>query len=268
MGNLVWQYFYSYKKIIKKELRFLPSTLVNLQLLAKLDTFAEIPDSFRYKLRFTLDEIDYISPSAWLAGKRITISYKPATSADAQVMSEAEGILDLPLYLVNVFPELRVEGQVVATGAPVQMGKDQIMEIDFYAPAKPVDKIVNTVKAGEYYAIGLSLQKNPVKSVYDRVNNWGPETAEERDDRLGELLHLVSMLYHSKLEMFMSKLAQTSDIIYLRFPAECMVGLSFEATSVLGVPTSVASVGMNIDVDRDIISPFSKVGNEDSPQAI
>ena len=255
---------HGYKRIIKKELRFLPNTLVNLQLLAKLDTFAEIPDSFRYKLRFTLDEMDYISPSACLAGKRITISYKPATSADAQVMSEAEGILDLPLYLVNVFPELRVEGQIVASGLPVKMGTNQSIEIDFDIPSRPIDKIVNTIKAGEYYAIGLSLQINPIAYVYDRVNNWEPETAEERDDRLGELLHLVSMLYHSKLEMFMSKLAQTSDITYLRFPAECMVGLSFEATSVLGVPTSVASVGMNIDVDRDIISPFSKVGNEDS----
>jgi len=64
--------------------------------------------------------------------------------------------------------------------------------------------------------------------------------------------------------MFMDELAQSSNIVYLRFPAECMVSLGFETTSILGVPTSIASVGMNIDVDRDIISPFSKIGIEDS----
>lgn len=255
---------HGYRGIIKKEFRFLPSTLGKMELIAKLDTFTEIPDSFRYKLGFKIDDINYISPSAYLAGKRITLSYKPATSADAQLMSEAEGILNLPIYLVNVIPELRVEGQVVATGLPVKMGTNQSIEIDFNIPAKPVDKIVNTIKAGEYYAIGLSLQKTPITSVFNHVNNWIPETAEERDDRLGELLHLVSMLYFTKLDMFMTEMAQSSDIVYLRFPAECMVGLGFETTSVFGAPISVASVGMNIDVDRDIISPFSKYGNEDS----
>jgi len=255
---------HGYNDINKRDLRFLPSTFVNTELIAKLQTFTEIPDNFRYKLRFKLDDINYISPSAYFAGKRVTLSYKPATSADVQVMSEVERILDLPLYLVNVVPELRVDGKVVATGSSVQMGTNQPMEIDFYIPSKYMDRIVNIIKAGEYYSIGLSLQKTPITSVFDRVNNWIPETAEERDERLGELLHLVSMIYFTKLDMFMDELAKSSNIVYLRFPAECMVGLGFETTSLLGVPTSIASAGMTIDVDRDIISPFSRIGIEDS----
>jgi len=255
---------HGYKKIKEKEIRILPNTFSNHKLIARLDTFSEIPASFRYKLGFKLDDINYIVPSASLAGKRITVSYQPATSADAQVMSEADGILNLPIYLVNVIPELRVEGQVVGIGSPVQMGTDQNIEIEFYIPSKPVERIVNTIKAGEYYAIGLNLQKNPVTFLYDRLNEWEPDTPGDRDDRLGELLHLVSMLYFTKLDMFMNDMAQASDMVYLRFPAECMVGLGFETTSVYGVPVSVPTVSMNIDVDRDIISPFPKTGNEDS----
>ena len=82
------------------------------------------------------------------------------------------------------------------------------------------------------------------------MNNWTPETAEERDDRLGELLHLVSMLYFTKLDMFMGELAQSSNIVYLRFPAECMVGLGFETTSILCVVRSKNLMGcFNVLID-------------------
>ncbi len=262
-----------YREIIQKELRFLPNTLADIKIIAKGSAFSEVPDTLRHKINFKLSSTDLIFGNTSftytafvpeIAGKRITLSYSPATPSDEQVMSNAEGILNFPLYLVEVIPELKIEGQIVATGNKVTMGADQTFERYFIKPSGSTGHAANNIYAGEYYAVGLNVNKVNFQYLYDRANTWQPDTAEDRDDRLGELLYLTSMFYFANSGYFAEKLAKSSDIVHIRHTSECLVGMRFNASYVFGTPVSISSVGLNMDVDRDVISVASKTNDSNT----
>ncbi len=95
---------------------------------------SEVPDELRHKIKF---EVYQVSSSLLgsllasspdfsvtisipeLAAKRITLSYIPATQDDAALIEEYGGITNVPAYLVEMKPVLRVEGKAVAVGSPV-----------------------------------------------------------------------------------------------------------------------------------------------------
>jgi hypothetical protein len=155
-------------------------------------SFAELPDTYRQKLSFNVknDTIDIASydPEApapadnslnitktlpELAGKKITLSYSPATPQDEAVVNSylpkphADGTpiqpsempASLPAYLINVVPELRIDGQLVATGAPVGLGGTNIFNMTFSDPTYGSTVITNYINAGSYNAIGLNVNK-------------------------------------------------------------------------------------------------------------
>ncbi|NOY84924.1 MAG: hypothetical protein GXO96_08930 [Nitrospirae bacterium] len=179
-------------------------------------------------------------------------------------MSDAEGILGLPLYLIEVIPELKIEGQTIASGQAIGMGTNQLFEMTFSDPTGIGDQVVNTVQSGEYHAIGLDVNKVTFQSLKDRVDRWQPDTANERDDRLGELLYLMAMFYFANSGFLREEASKASGVMALRHPSESMVSLNFNADFLFGIPVSISSVGLNMDVDRDILSPFSKNGNSDT----
>ncbi len=264
---------HGYREIIQKNLRFLPNTLAGMKVITELDTFSEIPDTLRHKINFKLSSTDLIFGNTSftytvflpdIAGKRITLSYSPATAGDAQVMSDAEGILNFPLYLVEVIPELKIEGQTVAAGTSISMGSDQTFERSFYRPNGSTGRVSNNVYAGEYYAVGLNVNKVNFQYLYDRANLWQPDAADNKDDRLGELLYLTSMFYFAWSDYFADKLSRSNNIVSLRHTSESLVGMRFNASYVFGTPISISSVGLNMDIDRDVVSVASKTNDSDT----
>ncbi|MDH4027724.1 MAG: transglutaminase-like domain-containing protein [Nitrospirota bacterium] len=260
---------HGYYEIVQKELRFLPNTLAGMKVIAKLNRFSEIPQSLRHKISFRVETpydsgpLVYNTTLPEIAGKRITLSYAPANSEDAEAMADAEGILDFPLYLVEVVPELKIEGRTVASGKAAGMGREQAFQISFSRPDGNINMVKNTVQAGEYYAVGVDTNKVNFQYLHNRAEKWQPDTAEDRDDRLGELLYLTAMFYFAKADYFNDELAGTSGIVNSRQPSECIAGMRFNASYIFGVPLKVSSVGLNMDVDRDVISPVSKINDKD-----
>jgi hypothetical protein len=257
------------RKIVQKNLRILPNTLERVKVVAQSAPLSEVPHALRYKINFNLSDnlfgtVNYSAYLPAIAGKRVTLSYLPATSADAQLMSDASGIIGFPLYLVQVKPELKIEGQTVALGEPIGMGKDQSFEITFNEPTGITDKVRHIVQSGGYYAVGLNPNKVTFSYLSNRVNPWDPETAPARDDRLGELLHLVSMHYFAGLDFWGDELAKTTGIARLTHPSEGLLGLRGNANYLFGIPFKVSSVGLNIDVARIATSAVSKIGDRDT----
>jgi len=145
------------KEIIKKEYPYLLGTLP-YRMIVKGATYSNIPDNLRHKLSFNLikdiyDEIigtpiNITRSLPELAGKKITLSYSPATQADEAVINSylpkphADGTpidpselpTSLPAYLINLKPELRIDGVVVATGTSVGMGNTETFKMTFTAP--------------------------------------------------------------------------------------------------------------------------------------
>jgi hypothetical protein len=260
---------HGYKEIIKKEMRFLPNSLAGMKVIAGLDTFSEIPQVLRHTVKINAgsfmddDPLTYSASLPEIAGRRVTLSYAPATSDDAMVMEDSEGILDFPLYLVEVIPELKIEGLVVASGQRIVMGSEQSFRVSFRNPDGSTDIVKSLVLAGEYHAVGIDVNKVNFQYLYDRTNGWQPDTAVNRDDRLGELLHLTSMFYFARADYFNNELARSGGIISLRQPSACNVSMKLNVNYVFGTPLTVSSVGLNMDVVHDVISLASRDNNKD-----
>jgi hypothetical protein len=131
---------------IKQEFPILAGTLPYKKIVTGAK-YSSLPDNLRHKLNFnvTIDifdselgtPINITKSLPELAGKKITLSYSPATSADEAVINSylpkphADGTpiqpnelsTSLPAYLINLKPELRVDGIAIATGTPVKATK-------------------------------------------------------------------------------------------------------------------------------------------------
>jgi hypothetical protein len=151
---------------------------------------SELPDSLRHKVAFKVvkgiyDELtgtplNITVTLPEVAGKKITLSYSPATPEDEAVINSyipdpgPDGVIDpselpaeLPAYLINVKPELRIDGQVVATGSTAGLGEKATFTMTFIAPNQSSDRIENEVTAGAYYGIAIDPGRISQKQVED-----------------------------------------------------------------------------------------------------
>jgi len=116
--------------------------------MARGNTFKELPSSLRHHFKFSLYKTDMdrildepalnLSQSLpEIAGKRLTLSFEPATDADRQVIESylpdiPEGqeldLNDLPTslpgYLINLNAQLKLDGEIVAESGSFTMGQE------------------------------------------------------------------------------------------------------------------------------------------------
>jgi len=80
-----------------------------------LGTYSEVPDPFRQKFTLTLSnsdtgdgQINYAAFLPEIIGKRLTLSYIPATSSDQVVINNYGGIYSTPAYLIYLKPVIKL----------------------------------------------------------------------------------------------------------------------------------------------------------------
>jgi len=293
------------KEIEKKEYPYLLGTLPYRGAIRGA-AFADLPDTYRHKLSFnvTNDTIDLSSfdpdapPSAdsrslnitkslpELAGKKITLSYSPATAQDEAVINaylpkpHADGTpiqpselpSSLPAYLINLKPELRIDGQVVATGAPIGFGGTNIFTMTFSDPSYGSSQIVNYIDAGVYQAIGLNLgrisqdQLAAIKARLDATNSklQNQDLAGlTKDDLIGDLLYATALAYHAKLGAMNFITARSMNVNALTLPSETIYATKLKVSLFFGIPRFVSSGGFNMDADYLMQVVKAKDSNSD-----
>ncbi|PTT79421.1 transglutaminase [Pelomonas sp. HMWF004] len=149
---------------------------------------AQVPGNLEHQFRLQLfraqdGDVDQSNPlltyqekTARLAGKRLTLSYVPATQADVDLVASyvpkahadgspvaaSEFPASLPAYLIRVVPQIQLDGQVVVKGTqPLTIGTDLVSSAGFTRFASAVDWDETQAEshvAGQATAIGLSLQ--------------------------------------------------------------------------------------------------------------
>ncbi len=261
------------KEIIQQKFHFLPATPM-LKPVAYGGQSHTLPDSMLYKVSFEIQNADtmetslsYTANIAEIAGKRVTLSYAPATSNDEQVINNYGGIFNVPAYLVSVKPQIKIEGIVAATGSAIGLGKDQTFNMQFVSPAYGTESVANIVSAGAFYAVGinssrvsqalLAQRKAKLEAVKDTCTN-NPSS----DDCGGEILFTTAMTYFYLLSGFEDVTAQTNAVIKMKDVSEAIVSDGIDVTNLFGIPRSVAEAGMMIDVDRNIYVALSKDGDQ------
>ncbi|MHB8843570.1 MAG: transglutaminase-like domain-containing protein [Nitrospirota bacterium] len=256
----------STKTIVKQEFPYLLGTLP-YKTIVKAAEFSQVPPTKDYAIMIqiegnTLDGtpgLNYSGYLNYLADKRVTISYEPATLADEALVGQYGGnMLDVPPYLLTVKPVLKTSGMTVATGAPIGLGQDQNIIINFSGPDGDMDRIQNVITAGAYSAIVLQSQNTPVaapsKNMVTLVDNSKKIYLSDvtLDDLLGQMLYSIGVSYFHKLSFENAIYAKNLHLINLRQPAEAMVTHKIEVSYLYGMPRAASEGGLNMDVDRNV----------------
>ena len=97
----------------------------------------------------------YLAPDVY--GKRIILSYVPATQADQDVIDEYGDIFSTPAYLVKMKPQLVIDGEVVAEGSVCNAGYMQRYTITIHngSPSNNDSDISNNIEVGGMYCIAM-----------------------------------------------------------------------------------------------------------------
>ncbi len=177
------------RKTVVREYPNLPSSLPN-RILVTGTRYAKLPEALEHRMGFAFgtdilgDPIGLVSyPMPEVNNRKITLSFRPATAADEEALKSLlpDGeITDLsqlpssiPSYLVNVVPELAIDGKVVSTGSPMALGED--LPFTFYVTLRGYGTTPYQYKvpAGAYLSIasiGGNVSATRLKVAKSRVD--------------------------------------------------------------------------------------------------
>lgn len=281
------------KEIVRKEYSYLLGTLPYRGAIRGA-RYTALPDTLCHKLTFTVqkdafDDTPLVLTKSLpeLAGKKITLSYSPATPQDEAVINSylpqphADGTpiqpnelpTSLPAYLINVKPELRIDGQVMATGASVGLGGTNIFTMTFSDPSHGADQITNYIDAGVYQAIGLNLgrisqdQLTALKAKLEatKIKLQNQDFAGlTKDDLLGDLLNTTALAYHAELGSMNYIAARTMGVNAITLPSETIFATKLKVLTLWGIPRFVSPGGLNMDADYLMQVVKAKDGNNDT----
>lgn len=271
------------KEVKKQEYSYLLGTLP-YRVIVKGATYTNIPDNLKHKITFNVTKDGYddllgtgisITKSLpELAGKKITLSYSPATPQDEATINSflpkphTDGTpiqpdelpTSLPAYLINVKPELRIDGVVVATGTSITLGNNETFTMTFSGPdSNAHDVITNPVKAGNYLGIALNLGrvspdeimtlKGKLESTKAKLESQDLGTIT-KDDLVGDLLYSTALAYHAEVGVTDQISAKKMGVVAVTLPSETIFSFDLKSTYVFGIPLSVSPGGLTMDADR------------------
>ncbi|WP_353348554.1 transglutaminase domain-containing protein [Oceaniserpentilla sp. 4NH20-0058] len=254
------------------------------------DTFSEVPNNLRHKFKYELATQTYgysgsplitiVEPTVKLAGKKLALSFKPATENDQAIIESylpapdpATGEVDpnalpdtLPGYLINLIAEFSIDGQTISEANAGTMGTELHEQLGYWEPRRGWDLSTNNPIAGEYQAIGLDLQGTSPQSILNLKENIkntstileGEDdslfTSLSKEDLVGDLLESTISSYFALNNIQDELAAQQVGIVNYRSPSYGKVNLSLTTSYWFGVPRNVSTTGMVMDVDRVISS--------------
>lgn len=272
-ANLPGQLFYdllSSGPIGEQVLGLLPNTLA-YPVKAPGGRFSTVPDSYRHRVTVEMGlasasspDIRYVAPWTNLLHKRFTLSYEPASAADAQTIAAYGDLYSTPPYLISVKPILKVEGQIVAEGAAVPMAADLAFRMTFSGVNGDYQGDVNNlITAGAIYAIALDSGYTTDRIMYERGNKWlaAVTQAQVGEPIVGEFLNLLAVTYLQELDTARKLTARTMKLLDTNRTAEVMVGVDLGIAYAFGIPRITTINGVLIDVDRDTGTVLSLDGD-------
>jgi hypothetical protein len=215
---------------------------------------------------------ELVSPIPWsrVNNQKLSLSFKPATPADEQALQALlpEGEItdpsqlpaSIPGYLIQVIPELKLEGQTIASGNPLHLGQ----EIDFLTriqrPGKTHPDKVYKVPAGAYLSVnaisgGVSPQK--LQDLKDRLEQTkakleSPDQAQlaalTREDLLGDLFHAGTLGYYAQFTALGHLAASAGQGNYRLTAGYGTLGYEPKVDYFFGLPRAIQPGGVVLDI--------------------
>lgn len=268
------------KKIKPESLGLLPLSLPykTVTVLSETNT---VPDKSSEKIGFSIkgndpfnlnfagsDDFNVQFRAVDLYGKRITLSWIPATQEDAAIISSYGGLFKTPAYMIELKPQMKADGQVIAEGTAVGFGNRQQFTITMGHVGRPVEDIENPVTVGGIYSISLDYDKIDVKELdaiknrIQEVKNTATEESIYTDEVMGEILNSVGKAYFGQLDAFNYVVAEAMKVESVRQVSEAMTGYRPNVKYMFYTPVEVSGGSFFIDVDHDVFGVTSLEGNK------
>ncbi len=263
--------FMETRKIKKEYLGLLPNSLP-FETNSTSAEWIEVPASLRDTITFSGGGLHYTVSLPEIAGKSITLGYAAATDEDRALISDSGDISEIPAYLLDTIPVLRLDGTGTATGSVVSLGQDHNFTMEIKTAAHGPDVIDNILVAGSYYAVTLNLGRIPKPSIdkhakrgesaLEAIQSLETTTAEDikidGDAAVGGILQSAGLLYFAELDAAYSLISTLSGVPFTRDISEAMTGYNMKTENVLGITTNVSPQGVFMDVDRDSLFAFEE----------
>jgi len=240
-----------------------------------------LTDNQRWKFKYTLGSSQYgqmgnillsiNQPTALLAGKKLGLSFAPASEADEQTLTsylpepDANGDIDpaavpdtLPGYLIHLNGEFTIGSEIAAaTSSSVTMGTELLSEMGYWQPGRGWRTSQNKPIAGEYRALALDLHGvSPAQAdalKHDLENTQQKITAEDYTE-LGKQ-QLVDLLYATILSYFALNnvqddiAARQANMVSYKAPSYGLFKTNVTPLYWFGIPRNVELGGLTMDVD-------------------
>lgn len=260
------------KQIKATPFNFLPSSLP-YKTVAILNKASSIATSAHNGISLTLTSennttVSYAATTTELAGKRVTMSYRPATADDEALVATYGGIMyNVPAYLLHVKPELMVDGSVVLTGEPSTIGTMQKLTLNLQRLGVEGETTEKTLIVGGYYEIGLNSAGYNSGNMGNRngafLNKMAtlPPEAFTNDDLIGEHLHQLAMAYFFINDTLYGSAAKLYNIAQFRQMSGCFVSITPNVTYVNGMPQAVTLSGIEMDMRLERMTAVARDGN-------
>jgi len=177
---------------------YVPSTLT-----AKIDsvggTAVDAPADQVQSVAITIgDVLTYNARLADIWGKKLTITFAPATADDAATIAAYGGLFNTPAYLVRLKPVLSLDDQPVAEGAGVAAGADLDLNLRYHQPNVADDTTHHDLIAGETHTLVFDAGNPPDSLIESRINRLKTLTNDEAI--LSEKLFLVGLRYMQHID--------------------------------------------------------------------
>jgi len=256
---------------------------------------AALPDNLKWKFKTNIYAADGASDSssplieinqstAQLAGKKITLSFIPATQADQDLINSylpkahADGTpiqlselpTSLPGYLLKMKAEFRIDGQVVAqTSQSFTMGSEVRQSNQYFKPADSawVGGEDNDITVGEYNAIGIDLQGIGAKQLQElqarlqatkakltqfqqNTSDTTPINGLSKEDLAGDIVQTGIVGYFAQVDTS-DKLSSRSagSVVSYRLPSYGRFFTEAQTQYWYGIAKKVNFPGVVMDVD-------------------
>lgn len=255
-------------RTIKEEQASILQLTLPYKTLVTAGRYSQVPDTLRHKITFELSpnaffgpDFSYTASLPALAGKRITLSYDPATSSDQDLINQYIDQLatSIPAYLVYLQPKLKINGEPVSSGPSIGMGLTQTLTLTFISPSTGQDMVSHLILAGDYSAVGLNLGQVTADFLEKQIdlNDLSPDDLSES---VGEMLHQTMLSYWGELDAYNRVIALQTHVSVIRHPSEGLAASKVTPTYLFGAPNKAGYKSRTLDVARDIQTVIHKGG--------
>ncbi len=251
-------------KIAIKEDRvgLMPNSLP-VDVVAVTDEMTALKDSDRQQLRLIVRQsseddgkivLDHTVPVSQIASHRLTLSYQPATVDDQKIVNLFGGLDNVPVYLVKLRPQFKIDGQQKAVAEDaVDMGVRHLFELQIISPSG-MERVAKNVIAGGYHAVAVAAQQS--------ISVGEEDSPADTEYDAARLLYSVAQSYTERWYQAETELSALMDIAVIRaIPSIAITSNDYDVSKILGLPQQMTWTGVSIDAVLRAVDAIARNGD-------